>query len=269
MSRGHVQPRGGRQGGTVGRRCCCQGNCRHQGAPGKDPRLPFLGPRHWGRVGAPCGEPAIMRAPPNHRDSQRGAKPTTALHHQSCGKQGRGPFRLLIAAHPAGEGRTRSLKQWLPGGQSRGPGASEQKNPAEEGRVSPREGPRRSPTPGTQHLPTSWRWDPSSAIQCQQLMSARAFRHTCQRAAGPGRPPGGKRGSDLGLPPQRLPKQHLSETPNWTYRKLSALPRVRQGKRPWDCMGNFSAHVQATLWIGLHHPRERKQPNRPMTWSVA
>lgn len=149
-----MQPRGGRQGGTAGHRCCCQGNCRHQGAPGLLPRLPFLGLSHWGRVGAPCGEPAIMRAPRNHRDSRRGAKPTTALQSQSCGKQGRGPCGLLIAAHPAGEGRTEKSEAVASRRAEQGPGG-ERKNPAEEGRASPRGRASGSPTPGTQHLPAA------------------------------------------------------------------------------------------------------------------
>lgn len=49
----------------------------------------------------------------------------------------------------------RSLNQWLPGGQSRGPGASEQKNPAEEGRVSPR----------GRASEESHTWDPTPAHQ--------------------------------------------------------------------------------------------------------
>lgn len=47
---------------------------------------------------------------------------------------------------------------------------------------------------------------------------------------------------------------HLSGPQSVTYRKLSALPLGGGGQRSWDCMGNFSAYVQATLRMGLQNP---------------
>lgn len=99
--------RGGRRTSSAEPAAVGQGNCRRRGAPSQT-TLPW--PSHWARLGAPVVSlGAIVRAPPNHGDSQHGAKPTTALSTvRAAGRRGEGTCMLLIAAHPTWRG-----KDWL------------------------------------------------------------------------------------------------------------------------------------------------------------
>lgn len=204
MSRGATRSQGGDRS-CAGHGCCCQGNNRHQEAPGLLPRLPFLGPSHWTGLGAP------VWAACHHEDSPKSPRlpawsqaNNSSFHSESCRKEGRGDLQVINRSTSCKEGEgpaTERSEAVTFRRAEQGPG-SKQKNPAEEGRASSK----RKGLGAFQHLgpntcPPGATWIRTAAIQCQQLPKC------CWDQETPGRK---AEVSDLGLLSQHLPEHQQS-----------------------------------------------------------